>query len=89
MPDEEEKIYLSSSNIIATPAARIHGSGYSSSGKSSKKSKPYININNDVTPASLRRAGSNLAKPVEKKGHKKAAQSVTVGQLNSTKGGVS
>jgi hypothetical protein len=46
---------LSSSNLIATPAARIHGSGYSSSGKSVKKSKPYINIKDEVTPASSRR----------------------------------
>ena len=52
---------------IATPAARIHGSGYSSSGR--KKSKPYSRIKDEVIPASSRRPNKDLEVPP--KTHKK------------------
>jgi hypothetical protein len=37
---------------MATPAARVHASGYSSSQK--KKSRPYTMLKDEVTPASGR-----------------------------------
>ena len=37
---------------MATPAPRVHGSGYSSSQK--KKSRPYTTLKDEVTPASGR-----------------------------------
>ena len=44
---------------MATPAHRIHGSGYSSSSRSHRKSKPYTLIKDEVLPASSRKPSPN------------------------------